>query len=134
MWCWQISQDMQRLTDLCHAQQRENDRLQQELYEWRIEDEDRKRLEAEAKRKKDKEEVERPRSASGGPNGVPGVDDLQARGRTPWSTYPARYEGLPIPLQGTTTEGSKSFVWEGRNEGSQMEVMTLLVESVKSLQ
>ena len=95
MWRWQISQDVQRLTDLCQAQQRENDRLQQELYEWRIEGEDRKRLEVEEKKKKEREEMERLRSASNfntpdeeGPNGIPGADDLHARGRTPWSTYP----------------------------------------------
>ena len=93
MWRWQISQDVQRLTDLCQAQQRENDRLQQELYEWRIEGEDRRRLEVEEKKKKEMEERERPRSASNfntpdeeGPNGIPGTDDLHARGRTPWST------------------------------------------------
>ena len=37
MWRWQMSQDMKKLTSLYQEQQRENDRLQQELYEWRLE-------------------------------------------------------------------------------------------------
>ena len=157
MWRWQISQDVQRLTDLCQAQQRENDRLQQELYEWRIEGEDRKRLEVEEKKKKEREEVERPRSASNfntpdeeGPNGIPGADDLHARGRTPWSTYPARYgvKGSRSRSKEQPRKGRSPSYGKGEMRGArpttggaklspevqQMEVLTLLVESMKSLQ
>ena len=154
---WRISQDVQRLTDLCHAQQRENDRLQQELYEWRIEGEDRKRLEVEEKKKKERKERERPRSASNfntpdeeGPNGIPGADDLHARGRTPWSTYPARYgvKGSRSRSKEQQRKGRSPSYGKGDMKGprpttrgaklspevQQMEVMTLLVESMKSLQ
>ena len=64
MWRWQISQDMKKLTSLCQDQQRENDRLQQELYEWRLEDAERKRQEEHKKMKKEKEEGHVPRSSS----------------------------------------------------------------------
>ena len=114
MWRWQISKDMQKLTELRHVQQRENDRLHQELYEWRIEDEERKRLEAEAKKKGEKEEPERPKSASNyntpeevGQSGILGLDDLHALGRTPWSTFPARYG----------VKGSRSRSTEGTRKG-----------------
>ena len=57
MWRWQISQDMKKLTSLCQDQQRENDRLQQELYEWRLEDAERKRQEEDKKKKRRKRKV-----------------------------------------------------------------------------
>ena len=47
MWRWHMSQEVQKPTDLCYHQQKENDRLQQELYERRLEEEVRKRSEEE---------------------------------------------------------------------------------------
>ena len=91
MWRWQISQNMKKLTSLCQDQQRENDRLQQELYEWRLEDAERKRQEEE-KKKKEKEECHVPRSSStfntpeeAKPEAPSVLDMLGSRGRTPWS-------------------------------------------------
>ena len=161
MWRWQISQDMKKLTSLCQDQRRENDRLQQELYEWRLEDAERKRQEEEKKKNKEKEECHVPRNSStfntpeeAKPE-VPSVlDMLGSRGRTPWSTYLIRYgkrsrsQSKDPPRKGRNPSYGKGFKEDPRStthkptmggarpspEIQQMEVMALLIESMKVLQ
>ena len=161
MWRWQISQDMKKLTSLCQDQQRENDRLQQELYEWRLEDAERRKQEEDKKKKKDKEEGHAPRSSStfntpeeAKPEAPSVLEMLGGRGRTPWSTYPARYgkgsrsQSKDPPRKGRSPSYGKGFKEDPRStaqkptmggakpspEIQQMEVMALLVESMKALQ
>ena len=160
MWRWQISRDMKKLTSLCQDQQRENDRLQQELYEWRLEDAERKRQEEDKKKKKKKEEGHVPRSSStfntpeeAKPEAPSVLDMLGSRGRTPWSTYPARYgkgsrsQSKDPPRKGRSPSYGKGFKEDPKStaqrptmggakpspEIQQMEVMALLVESMKAL-
>ena len=157
MWRWHMSQEVQKLTDLCHHQQKENDRLQQELYERRLEDEVRRRSEEERMKRLVDEKPSKTSSTFNTPEEgkMPDPTMPEARGRTPWSTYPTRYgmkgsrsrskdtrKGRSPSYGKGAREDSKGPPWTRPTVGGakpspevqQMEVMTLLVESMKALQ
>ena len=157
MWRWHMSQEVQKLTDLCHHQQKENDRLQQELYERRLEDEVRRRSEEERMKRLAEEKPSKTSSTFNTPEEgkMPDPTMPEARGRTPWSTYPTRYgmkgsrsrskdtrKGRSPTYGKGAREDSKGPPWTRPTVGGakpspevqQMEVMTLLVESMKALQ
>ena len=126
---------------------------------WRTQKEKGKRKKR--KKKREKEECHVPRSSStfntpeeAKPEAPSVLDMLGSRGRTPWSTYPARYgkgsrsQSKDPPRKGRSPSYGKGFKEDPRSttnkptmggarpspEIQQMEVMALLVESMKALQ
>ena len=154
LWRWQISQEVRALSELCRSKQEENDQLRQELYEKRIHEEAAQRAKVEEEAK-----PTRPTSAYNTPDEGPtmpkqaheGKDD---RGRTPWSYRQPTYGGKGSRSRSKETRRSTSPTFKGALGGAgisamgksmsgggkastevqQMEVMTLLVESMKALQ